>query len=93
MSEDLSYNMPEDKDFDSKQDMYNSWLENNELSHWECTDNLGMFFVRIDEKEYSNNKFTNSLKIPGHKPMGIIEQLKEFDKMYPIKNDNEEAFA
>ena len=87
-----NYNLPEDKDFDSEQDMYNSWLNNNSLSHWECTDNLGMFFIRVDEKEYSN-KFNNSIKIQGYKPSSIIGQLKEFDKMYPIKNDNEEAFA
>lgn len=87
------YLLPEDKDFDNKQDMFNSWLENNELSHWGCTDNLGMFFLRCDGKEYSNNKFTSSLKIPGYKPSSIIEQLKEFDKLYPIKNDNEEAIA
>lgn len=86
------YLLPEDKDFDSKQDMYNSWLENNDLLHWECTDNLGMFFVRSDEKEYSSNKFTSSLKIPGYKPSSIIEQLKEFDKLYPIKQKHEEAF-
>ncbi len=87
------YLLPEDKEFDTKQDMYNSWLEQNELSHWECTDNLGMFFVRCDEKEYSNNKFTNSLKIPGYKPSSIIEQLKEFDRLYPIKQEPEEAFV
>lgn len=87
------YLLPEDKDFDSKQDMYNSWLENNNLSHWECTDNLGMFFVRCDEKEYSNNKFTSSLKIPGYKPSSIIEQLKAFDKLYPIKQEPYETFA
>jgi len=92
MSEDLSYNLPEDKIFETKQEYYNSWLENNNLSHWECTDNLGMFFVRIDEKEYSD-KFTNSIKIQGYKPSSIIEQLREFDKLYPVKNDNEESFA
>lgn len=85
-------NLPEDKDFETKQDMYNSWLENNNLSHWECTDNLGMFFVRIDEKEYSN-KFTSSIKIQGYIPRSIIEQLKEFDRIYPIKQEPYETFA
>lgn len=92
MSEDLSYNLPGDKIFETKQDYYNSWLEVNGLSHWGCTDNLGMFFVRSDEKEYSN-KLTNSIKIQGYKPSSIIGQLKEFDKIYPIKRKPEEAFA
>ena len=91
MNEELKYNMPEDKIFENNQEYYNSWLENNDLSHWECTDNLGMFFIRCDEKEYSN-KFTNSLKIQAYKPSSIIEQLKEFDKIYPIKQEPEEAF-
>ncbi len=93
MSEDLSYNLPEDKVFETKQDYYNSWLENNSLSHWECIDNSGTFFVRCDREVYSNTNFISSLKIPGYKPSSIIEQLKEFDKLYPIKNDSEEAFV
>lgn len=92
MSEELKYKMPEDKEFNNKRDMYNSWLEQNNLSHWESLDNLGIFFIRSDDKEY-NTKYMNILKIVGYKSRGIIEQLKEFDKMYPIKNGNEEALA
>ena len=86
------YLLPADKDFETEQEMLNSWLENNELSHWECTDSLGMFFMRIDGEFYSN-KLTHSIKTQGYKPRSIIEQLKEFDKMYPIKQEPEEAFA
>lgn len=89
MNEELNFNLPEDKDFETKQEYYNSWLENNELSHWECTDNLGMFFIRYDDKEYFNESFNPLKKVS----KSIIERLKEFDRINPIKPDREEAFA
>ena len=100
MNEELGYILPEE-DFGSVRELNNAILNLNELGHWECLSKDS--FERIDGKYYSLegvNNLKNNTKMPilktflnSFEQSNFVLQLKEFDRMYPIKQEPEEAFA
>ena len=80
--------LPEQENFDNVEDLNNSILELNDLSHWLCLSKDS--YERIDGA-YFDTKFSDKY----FKGLGnhFVTLLKEYDKTNPIKDYFEESYA